>query len=107
MRREARRPNGRYGAGMDADLLARVERLESLDEICQLVARYCLSLDMRDLDALVSLFPADVRVSKDLSGRSELRRWFDETPSNHFVNVFAILHSSARSKLISRLTRAL
>jgi hypothetical protein len=70
---------------MDADLLARVERLESLDEIRQLVARYCLSLDMRDLDALVNLFPADVRVSKALSGRVELRRWFDETLREQFT----------------------
>jgi hypothetical protein len=64
---------------MDADLLARIDRLESLDAIRQLPARYCLALDMRDLDALVNLFPEDVRVSRDKSGRVALRRWFDET----------------------------
>lgn len=68
-----------YGAGMDAELLARLDRLESIDEIRQLVARYCLALDMRDLDAMVNLFPEDVQVSKAQSGRAELRRWFDET----------------------------
>ena len=61
------------------DLAARLDRLESLDAIRQLAARYCLALDMRALDALVNLFPADVRVSRDQSGRPALRRWFDET----------------------------
>jgi SnoaL-like domain len=58
---------------------ARLDRLESLDEIRQLVAKYCLALDMRDLDALCGLFPEDVRVSKRETGRRALRRWFDET----------------------------
>jgi hypothetical protein len=62
-----------------ASLEARLERLESLDEIRQLVAKYCLALDMRDLDALCGLFPEDVRVSKHEVGRRALRRWFDET----------------------------
>ena len=62
-----------------SDPLARLDRLESLDAIRQLVARYCLALDMRALDALVNLFPVDVRVSRDSQGRVALRRWFDET----------------------------
>ena len=32
-------------------LLARLDRLESIDEIRQLAGKYSLSLDMRDLDA--------------------------------------------------------
>ena len=35
------------------DPAARLDRLESLDAIRQLAARYCLALDMRALDALV------------------------------------------------------
>jgi hypothetical protein len=62
-----------------ASLEARLDRLESLDEIRQLVAKYCLALDARDLDALVGLFPEDVRVSRDESGRRALKRWFDQT----------------------------
>ena len=58
---------------------ARLDRLESLDEIRQLVAKYCLALDMRDLDALAGLFPEDVRVGRDQSGRRALKRWLDET----------------------------
>jgi hypothetical protein len=57
----------------------RLLRLESLDSIRQLVAQYCLALDMRDLDALCGLFPEDVRVSRNETGRRPLKRWFDET----------------------------
>ncbi len=40
----------------------RIDRLESIEEIRQLVAKYALSLDMRDLDAHVNLFAPDIRV---------------------------------------------
>jgi len=63
----------------EPSLEQRLERLESSDEIRQLVARYCLALDMRDLDALCGLFPEDVRVGRGQTGRAALRRWFDET----------------------------
>ena len=66
-------------------LEARIDRLESLDEIRQLVARYCLALDMRDLDALVGLFPEDVRVSREERGRAALKRWFDDTLRHQFT----------------------
>ena len=64
---------------MNEDLSARIDRLESLDEIRQLPAKYALSLDMRDLDAHVNLFAADIRVSRDKVGRSYLKRWLDDT----------------------------
>ena len=70
---------------MDAELLGRLERLEARDEIRQLVARYCLALDMRDLDALVGLFPADVRVGRGQTGRRALRAWFDQTLRQQFT----------------------
>jgi hypothetical protein len=63
----------------------RLDRLESLDAIRQLVARYCLALDMRDLDALCGLFPEDVRVSRDASGRRALKIWFDQTLREQFT----------------------
>lgn len=63
----------------------RLDRLESLDEIRQLVARYCLALDMRDLDALVGLFPEDVRVGGGERGRPALKRWFDQTLREQFT----------------------
>ena len=49
----------------DESLLVRIDRLESLDEIRQLAAKYSLALDMRDMDAMVNLFPEDVRVGKE------------------------------------------
>ena len=64
---------------------ARLDRLESLDAIRQLVAQYCLALDMRDLDALCGLFPEDVRVSREASGRQALKVWFDQTLREQFT----------------------
>ena len=64
---------------MDEELLRRIDRLESLDEIRQLPAKYSLSLDMRDLDAHVNLFAHDIRVSRDKVRRSHLKRWLDHT----------------------------
>ena len=66
-------------------LAQRIARLESLDEIRQLPAKYALALDMRDMDAMVSLFPADVRVGKDASGRAALRGYMDKTLRSPFT----------------------
>jgi hypothetical protein len=60
-----------------ADLEARIERLEAIDEIRQLAAKYAVALDMRDLDALVNLFVDDVGVPGKRSGRAALRAWYD------------------------------
>lgn len=62
-----------------SDLAARIDRLESIDEIRQLVSKYSLSLDMRDLDAHVNLFAEDIRVSREHTGRAALKRWLDDT----------------------------
>ncbi|GAB3277960.1 nuclear transport factor 2 family protein [Parahaliea aestuarii] len=69
----------------DQNLSARIDRLESLDEIRQLAAKYSLSLDMRDLDAHVNLFAHDIRVSRELSGRANLKRWLDDTLRQQFT----------------------
>ncbi|KUI21601.1 hypothetical protein AU193_13630 [Mycobacterium sp. GA-1285] len=60
-----------------ADLEARIERLEALDEIRQLAAKYAVALDMRDLDALVNLFVDDVKVPGERRSRAALREWYD------------------------------
>lgn len=64
---------------MEPSLEQRIDRLESLDAIRQLAAKYSLALDMRDLDAMVNLFPEDVRVGKDQQGRAAFKQWMDET----------------------------
>ncbi|MDP3674912.1 MAG: nuclear transport factor 2 family protein [Novosphingobium sp.] len=69
----------------DISLLARIDRLESLDHIRQLPAKYALALDMRDMDAMVSLFPADVRVGREASGRAALRAYMDGTLRSPFT----------------------
>lgn len=69
----------------NTSLEARIDRLESLDAIRQLPAKYALALDMRDMDAMVSLFPDDVRVGKDASGRLALRAYMDRTLRSPFT----------------------
>lgn len=64
---------------MGESLEQRLERLESIEEIRQLAAKYAVSLDMRDLDAHVNLFAPDIRVSRDKIGRGHLKRWLDDT----------------------------
>ncbi len=64
---------------------ARIDRLEALDEIRQLTAKYALCLDMRDMDAMVTLFPDDVRVGKDANGRLALRAYMDRTLRSPFT----------------------
>jgi hypothetical protein len=68
----------------------RLDRLESLAAIHQLAVRYALAVDSRDLDTLVALFAADVKVGKDQTGREALQRWFarilkDMRVTVHFV----------------------
>jgi SnoaL-like domain len=53
-----------------------VDRLLAYESIRQLVARYALALDARDLDTLVGLFVTDVRVGNDV-GRAALRHSFE------------------------------
>lgn len=61
-----------------AQLTARIDRLEAIDEIRQLAAKYAIALDMRDLDSLVNLFVEDVGVPGRRRGRAALRRWYDK-----------------------------
>jgi len=66
-------------------LAARIERLEALEEIRMLAAKYSLSLDMRDLDAQVNLFAPDVRVGRERVGRGHLKTWVDATLRHEFT----------------------
>jgi hypothetical protein len=61
----------------DDDLAHRIGRLEALEEIRQLAARYALALDSRDVVTLVSLFVEDVETGDGRSGRAALAEWFD------------------------------
>lgn len=61
-----------------AQLIERMDRLESLDQIRQLPAKYALSVDMRDFDAVVNLFVEDVGVPGKQRGRAALKKWYDQ-----------------------------
>jgi ketosteroid isomerase-like protein len=62
---------------MSGDVAARLDRMEALDAIRQLAAKYALAVDMRDIDAIVNLYVEDVRVTKEERGRAALKRSFD------------------------------
>ncbi len=68
-----------------ASLLARIDRLESLDEIRQLPAKYAVCVDMRDFDQLANLFVDDVFVSKTQSGRQAIKEWFASALGNGLI----------------------
>lgn len=61
------------------EILRRLDRIESRDEIRQLISKYSLALDMRDMAAMAGLFLPDVKVGKDSRGREALRDWLDQT----------------------------
>jgi hypothetical protein len=61
----------------DRDLASTILRLEADRQIRQLVSRYALALDSRDVAALVTLFVPDVQVGNGESGHEALARWFD------------------------------
>lgn len=72
------------------ELTRRLDRLESAQEIRQLVSRYGVLIDARDLDGVVGLFVDDVRVTRSERGRDALRAMLDVllrkfTTTIHFV----------------------
>ena len=54
-----------------------IAKLLARDEIRQLVYRYALAIDSRDIDTLVGLFVEDVRVGRDTFGHQALRENFE------------------------------
>jgi SnoaL-like domain len=75
----------RAAAARGPALLARVDRLESIEAIRMLAAQYALSLDMRDVDAHVNLFAPDIRVGRERVGRAHLKVWVDAMLREQFT----------------------
>lgn len=73
-------PDGRS----DDSLLQRIDRIESQLAIQQLVSRYALALDARDLDALVLLFADDVNCGRWGTGRGALKNFYDKILRNFY-----------------------
>ena len=59
------------------DIEARLAALEASEAIRQLVARYAVALDSRNVADLVDLFVDDVRTHDGGTGRDALAAWFD------------------------------
>lgn len=83
-----------------ASLEERLERMEALDQIRQLPARYALAVDTRNLDDLAALFVEDVRVGRDEQGREAIKAWYGRSlerfgTSIHFVGNHVIDFVSA------------
>ncbi|MBP7614937.1 MAG: nuclear transport factor 2 family protein [Steroidobacteraceae bacterium] len=78
------------------DLQRRLRRLEDREEIGELVARYGLAMDNRDVDAIGELFTPDVEIRSgdgvmSVVGREEAVAMFEGRftvlgPSNHFTH---------------------
>jgi hypothetical protein len=86
----------------------RLARLEALDEIRQLPHRYGLAVDTRDLDDLAALFVSDVRVGKDMTGRTALAEWYGRSLERygatiHFVgnHVIDVLSPDSASGVVT------
>lgn len=60
-------------------LAKRIARMEGVEEIRQLTAKYALCLDQRDYDALVNLFVEDIGVPGKQRGRLALKQWYCTT----------------------------
>ena len=67
-----------------AEILTRLDRIESRDEIRQLASKYALALDMRDMDAMANLFPTDVSAGGGQKGRAALKAWLSDTMRKQF-----------------------
>ena len=94
----------------DSELAARVARLEAVEAIKQLAARYGFGLDARDIDAVVALFVDNGRPvflndgSSGPAGGAELRDHYMRsqrryTNSQHFMcnHVIDILDATPRT----------
>lgn len=68
----------------DANLLQRIDRIESHLAIQQLPIRYAIAVDSRDVDAWINLFVEDVRVGRDRYGRDALREFISSALTNFY-----------------------
>jgi ketosteroid isomerase-like protein len=76
---------------MNADMMARLERLEASLQIQQLPARYAMAMDERDLDMLVSLYVEDVDCGGRGRGRAALRSHFADAAAGFYRSIHQIV----------------
>ncbi len=76
--------------GKPEELATKIDRLDSMEQIRQLAFQYALAVDMRDIDAIVSLHVDEIKVKGIGQGRAALKQHFDRvlrgfTEAKHLV----------------------
>jgi ketosteroid isomerase-like protein len=66
-------------------LARRLDRMESLEAIRALPARYANAMDARDFDAAVALYTEDAPVSPGVRGRAALKEGFGNAMGTYFT----------------------
>ncbi len=74
----------------NADLLSRLDRIESQLAIQQLPIRYAIAVDSRDLDTWVSLFVDDINCGRRGVGREALKRWIEPMVRTFYRSIHQI-----------------
>ena len=70
-----------------AQLAARIERLESLEEIRALPHRYAMAVDARDIDAYLECFIEDVDCGRRGKGREAFRPFVEAAVRNFYRSI--------------------
>jgi hypothetical protein len=75
-----------------AMLEAKMDRIQSRIDIEQLIVRYALAMDARDIDGLVALYSVNVRVGAPVNGvgHKALHEWFCIHTSDSYRSVHSI-----------------
>lgn len=68
----------------EAELEARLDRIESTQALQMLPSRYALAVDSRDLDGLVSLFVEDVDAGRWGRGREALKGFYEKVLTDFY-----------------------
>jgi hypothetical protein len=69
--------SSRMGDWQPTAIEDRIDRLESIAELRQLVMRYAMHLDSRNIDPLAELFEPNVVVGRSEVGRDAIKKWFN------------------------------
>lgn len=72
---------------MNQDLARKIDRLDSIEQIKGIVARYALAVDSKDIDTLVDLFVEDVHVTGEKHGRDAFREHWRQLLARFRVSV--------------------
>ena len=74
----------------DEALLARLDRIESIQEIQALAVRYAMAVDERDIDTWLTLFVDDVECGRRGRGREALRTFIEPAISTFYRSVHQV-----------------